>query len=139
MVKSVTPCSGRRRCSLFFCSRQGELIPVLIVDKLLAPDGAAVLHKGSRHAANLADGIADGIDGGAVGRGLTDTLEEGVEAGAGCAAVGGTVPHVADGADIILEVADGVVAVGRLDIRDVAGREGIGNLGCPHLVGNAHT
>ena len=50
--------------------------------------------------------------------------------------VGRAEPYVTDRTDIVAEVGDRVVAVGRLHIRHVACRERVGNLGCTHLVGD---
>ena len=107
---------------------------IILVRKI--PDGAAILHERSRYVANLVDGIVEERHDVAAGGRLVGLHEEIIEILTISTAASAAIPHVADGADVVLEVRDGIVAVRRLHIEDVAGRERIGNLGSAHLVGN---
>ena len=92
-----------------FCSR---LLPVFIIFKVYIPNSTAVLHEGRRHITDTLDGadvgtlylIINGI--------LFHAGKEGVEAVLVGSLVGRTQPDIADAADVITEIGDGVVAVG---------------------------
>ena len=124
---------------IFSISQSLLRFPIFIVLEVDVPDGTAIFHEGRWHAANTLDGCSVGILHFLVDSIALDTGKEIMETILVGCLVGRTQPYVTDRTDIITEVSDGVVAVGRLHVRHVTSREGVGNLSCTHLIGNSHT